>query len=42
MWRHIFSLRCSPKAHPQMVALMLPLLKELQSKLSVVFDDIQQ
>jgi thymidylate synthase (FAD) len=39
-WRHIFQLRTSKKAHPQMRALMLPLLKELQTCLPVVFDDI--
>lgn len=39
-WRHIFSLRCSKAAHPQMRALMIPLLSELKSKLPVVFDDI--
>ncbi len=40
-WRHIFSLRCSKAAHPQMRALMLPLLKECQEKLPIVFDDIK-
>lgn len=39
-WRHIFNLRYSPKAHPQIKALMEPLLAELQHKLPVVFDDI--
>jgi len=39
-WRHIFSLRCSKKAHPQIRALMLPLLKELKAKLPEVFDDL--
>jgi len=39
-WRHIFTLRTSPKAHPQMVALMTPLLKYLQSEIPVVFDDL--
>jgi thymidylate synthase (FAD) len=39
-WRHIFALRTSKKAHPQMRALMLPLLTELQQRLPVVFDDI--
>ena len=40
-WRHIFNLRCSKAAHPQMRALMLPLLKELKEKLPIVFDDIK-
>ncbi|KKM73513.1 hypothetical protein LCGC14_1409750 [marine sediment metagenome] len=39
-WRHIFSLRCSKAAHPQMSALMRPLLAELQGKLPVIFDNI--
>lgn len=39
-WRHIFQLRTSKAAHPQMRALMIPLLKELKEKLPVVFDDI--
>ena len=39
-WRHIFKLRCSKTAHPQMRALMLPLLAEFKEKIPVVFDDI--
>jgi len=39
-WRHIFSLRCSKKAHPRMRELMLPLREELQSLVPVVFDDL--
>jgi thymidylate synthase (FAD) len=39
-WRHIFALRCTKKAHPQIRALMLPLLAELKEKIPVVFDDI--
>jgi thymidylate synthase (FAD) len=39
-WRHIFSLRCSKAAHPQMSALMKPLLAELQARVPIVFDDI--
>jgi len=39
-WRHIFKLRCSPKAHPQMVALMRPLLAEMKRMLPILFDDI--
>ena len=31
-WNHIFSLRCSKAAHPQMRALMLPLQAEFQTK----------
>jgi len=39
-WRHIFALRCAKSSHPQMVALMQPLLADLKSKLPVVFDDL--
>jgi thymidylate synthase (FAD) len=39
-WRHFFKLRCSPAAHPQMRELTIPLLKEFQSKISIIFDDI--
>jgi len=39
-WRHIFTLRCSKAAHPQIRGLMLPLLKELKTKLPIVFDDL--
>lgn len=39
-WRHIFTLRCAQAAHPQMRALMQPLLDELKYKLPIVFDDI--
>jgi len=39
-WRHILELRCSKKAHPQMRALMLPLLSELKTKIPVIFEDI--
>lgn len=39
-WRHFFKLRCSQAAHPQMRELTIPLLKELQDKVPVIFDDI--
>jgi thymidylate synthase (FAD) len=40
-WRHILELRTSKAAHPQMRALMIPLLKELQETIPVIFDDIK-
>lgn len=40
-WRNIFKLRCDKAAYPRMRELMIPLLKELQSKIPVVFDDIE-
>jgi thymidylate synthase (FAD) len=39
-WRHIFALRCTKKAHPQIRTLMIPLLSELKEHLPVVFDDL--
>lgn len=39
-WRHIFMQRCSPKAHPQMREVMLPLLKYLSEKYPLFFADI--
>lgn len=39
-WRHFFNLRCSEAAHPQMREIAIPLLKELQAKIPVLFDDI--
>jgi thymidylate synthase (FAD) len=40
-WRTIFKQRTSKAAHPQMRELMCPLLSELQSKIPVIFNDIQ-
>lgn len=40
-WRNIFKLRTAKAAHPQMRELMIPLLKELQKKIPVIFDDIE-
>lgn len=40
-WRHIFKLRTSPKAHPQMRELMIPFLTECKKLIPVVFDDIK-
>lgn len=39
-WRTIFKLRTAKPAHPQMREVMIPLLKELQTLIPVVFDDI--
>jgi thymidylate synthase (FAD) len=41
-WRHALSLRCERHAHPQMRALMVPLLHELRERIPVLFDDIQE
>lgn len=39
-WRHIFKLRTSQAAHPQIRELMIPLLKELRKLVPSLFDDI--
>ena len=41
-WRHVLKLRTSKKAHEQMRELMIPLLEELQTKVPVLFDDINK
>ncbi len=40
-WRHFLKLRCSAKSHPQMREIAIPLLKEFQKRIPVIFDDIQ-
>jgi len=40
-WRHIFTLRTAKAAHPQMREVMVPLLKEVQGRVPVLFDDIE-
>ena len=39
-WRNFFKLRTSPKAHPQMREIALPLLGAMQACIPVLFDDI--
>ncbi len=39
-WRHFFELRCDKAAHPQIREIAIPLLKELRTKLPIIFDDI--
>jgi thymidylate synthase (FAD) len=41
-WRHFFKLRCSKRAHPQMREIIIPLLKEFQRQIPIVFDDIPE
>jgi len=41
-WRHIFSLRCSDKAHPHIRKLMIQALRYLHSVVPIVFDDIAE
>lgn len=39
-WRHFFTLRASPKSHPQMVALAQDMLRGFRAAVPVLFDDI--
>jgi thymidylate synthase (FAD) len=38
-WRHILELRTSQAAHPQIRALMIPLLIEFKRRIPILFDD---
>lgn len=40
-WRHVMCLRTSPKAHPQMRELMIPLLLDFKDLIPIVFEDIE-
>ena len=40
-WRHAIKLRTAKDAHPQMRALMTPLLIELRERIPIIFDDIE-
>lgn len=40
-WRSFFKLRTEGAAHPQMREVTIPLLKELQTKIPIIFDDIE-
>ena len=36
-WKHIFAMRCSEKAHPQMRELMIPLYEQIKNYLPEIF-----
>ena len=43
-WRHFFKLRAvgvTGKPHPQMLEVAVPLLKDLQNRIPVIFDDLE-
>lgn len=40
-WRHIFNLRCSKAAHPQMREIMIPLLEECKKLIPIIFNEIK-
>lgn len=39
-WRHFFKLRTASAAHPQMREVTVPLLREVQRRIPVIFEDI--
>ena len=39
-WRHVFRMRCSKAAHPQIREVMLPLLEEFKKHLPELYNDI--
>ncbi|XOA43222.1 MAG: FAD-dependent thymidylate synthase [Candidatus Nealsonbacteria bacterium] len=40
-WRHIFKLRCAPGAHWEIRRVMINLLKDVQKRVPIVFDDFK-
>ena len=40
-WRHFLLMRTTREAHPQMRQVTIPLLKEFQEKIPVLFEDIE-
>lgn len=40
-WRHIFGLRCSHRAHWEIRRVMVNLLREVQERIPVIFDDFE-
>lgn len=40
-WRHIFKLRCAKNAHWEIRSVMIKLLKDVQQRIPIVFDDFQ-
>lgn len=39
-WRHFFKLRTAKGAHPQIREVAIPLLKDLQARIPIIFDDL--
>jgi len=40
-WKHIFEMRCSERAHPQMREIMIPLRKEFRKALPEIFGETE-
>ena len=41
-WRHVFSLRCSKAAHPQIRELLMPFLAEVHERIPAIFGDLYE
>ena len=41
-WHHFFILRTARSAHPQMREIAIPLLKEFQKRIPIIFDNIEE
>lgn len=39
-WLHIFNLRTSKAAHPQMREIMIPICKEFKKRIPIIFDEV--
>lgn len=40
-WRHFFIMRTSKEAHPQMKEVTIPLLRDFQERIPILFEDIE-
>lgn len=40
-WRHFFLMRTTREAHPQMRQVTIPLLREFQGRIPILFEDIE-
>lgn len=38
-WRHVFAMRCQKAAHPQIREVMIPLLRQFQKQIPIIFED---
>jgi thymidylate synthase (FAD) len=39
-WRHFFTMRADPPAHPKLRSVTCPLLREVRQRVPVLFDDV--
>jgi thymidylate synthase (FAD) len=41
-WRHIFSMRCDPHAHPTMRKIMVPIFMDFLSNMPAIYEDLAE